>query len=269
MENGIVPAADNADRFAIARAFVDARDRRSALIRYPGRPPITLAEAYAVQDAALDMWDEPLGGWKVGRINAPLDARLGANRLAGPVPASAIIEASSNATMTIIDGGFAAGEAEFMVRLAPPSRDAALPNDDAETLRWIDSVRIGIEIAASPYPGINADGPCVTISDHGNNLGLVLGQEVGRESWRSLGDVEIESFIGSSLVGRANASAMLDGPLGAVRFLLANMAQRGIAWQPGWWISTGAVTGVHKLEPDQTYRAVFTGIGEVECRVEI
>lgn len=269
MGSGMAPVADGANRFAIAKAFVDARGSRSALDRYPGQPPSSLVDAYAVQDAALDMWSEPVGGWKVGRINPPLDARLGANRLAGPVPASRIIEAGKDAAMTIIDGGFAAGEAEFMVRLAPQSRNTALPTDDGETLEWIDGVRIGVEIAASPYPGINADGPCVTISDHGNNLGLVLGQDVARAVWSSLGDVEIQSFVGSTLVGRANASTMLDGPLGAVRFLLANLAQRGIAPQPGWWVSTGAVTGVHELKPGQTYRAVFAGIGEVACRVEI
>src|SRR5699024_7479977 len=107
------------------------------------------------------------------------------------------------------------------------------------------------------------------ISDHGNNLGLVLGAGVPRDRWSSLGAVEIESFIGDQTVARANARAMLDGPLGAVRFLLANLRGRRIAIQPGWWISTGAITGVHELRPGETFRAVFDGMGEVSCRVEI
>lgn len=271
MGSGTVLAADSADEIAIARAFVDARRARKALSRYPGRPPQTLADAYAIQDAALGLWGEPVGGWKVGRINAPLDRQLGADRLAGPVLARRIVEAEAgrDAVMQIIAGGFAAGEAELMIRLAPPPDDANLPSDDAATLQWIDAVRIGIEIAASPYPGINTDGPCVTISDHGNNLGLVLGESVPRSDWQALTDIEIESFVGAHRVGRASARTMLDGPLGAVRFLLGNLAARGIAPRAGWWISTGAVTGVHPLAPGETFRAVFHGIGELACRVEI
>lgn len=262
--------AHDAESQAIAKAFVEARRDRVALVTYPGRRPDDLASAYAVQDAALALWSERVGGWKVGRINAPLDDRLGSDRLAGPVAVERIVEAGSAVpVMTVIEGGFAAGEAEFMVRLAPPAADAPLPRDDRETLHWIDDIRIGIEIAASPYPGINADGPCVTISDHGNNLGLVLGDAVPRDAWSSLGGVRIESFVEGSLVARAYAREMLDGPLGAVRFLLANMRERAIAIQPGWWISTGAVTGVHELAPGETFRAVFDGIGEVSCRVEV
>lgn len=262
--------APDADSRAIAEAFVRARRNRIALAAYPGARPADLTSAYAIQDAALGLWSGRVGGWKVGRITPPLDARLGADRLAGPVAFERIVENGSTVpTMTVFEGGFAAGEAEFMVRLAPPELEAPLPRDDRETLGWIDAIRIGIEIAASPYPGINADGPCVTISDHGNNLGLVLGQAVPRQAWSSLGEVEIESFIEGRSVARASASTMLDGPLGAVRFLLANLRGRGIALERGWWISTGAVTGVHELRPGKTFRAAFDGVGELSCRVDV
>ncbi len=35
------------------------------------------------------------------------------------------------------------------------------------------------------------------------------------------------------------------------------MARRGIALQPGQWISSGAVTGVHDARPGQTVEARF------------
>lgn len=258
------------DRRAIARAFVDARRALSPLSVYPGEPPVTLAEAYAIQDAALGLWTDAVGGWKVGRINAPLDRVLGDNRLSGPVFASRIFEAGAGpAAMPVISGGFAAGEAEFMIRLGPDiGASAALPRTDEETLACIDEVRIGIEIAASPYAGINRDGPCVTISDHGNNQGLVLGAAVPADKWAKLTEIEIVSSIDGHEVGRASARGMLDGPLGAVRFLLTNLFQRRIEPQQGWWISSGAVTGVHEMAAGQTFRAEFDGLGGVACRVE-
>ena len=257
----------------IAEAFVQARSDWSVLPEYPGERPTDLASAYAIQDHALALWadkvgwNRAIGGWKVGRINAPTDGLLGADRLAGPIFADTIFEeAETQPAMPIFTGGFAAGEAEFMLRLAPPPHGKA-PTTDAETLEWIDAVRIGIEIASSPYPGINEDGACVTISDHGNNCGLVLGIPVAQDRWHDLGAITIETLIDGECVGRATAAAMLDGPLGAVRFLIANLAQRGIVPVAGWWISSGAVTGVHPVLAGQQVLARFDGVGEVGCLI--
>lgn len=252
----------------VAQAFVSARRDRRAMPTYPASLPADLREAYAIQDRSIAMWgDRSIGGWKVGRINAPDDARLGANRLSGPIFVDTIVFAAGGdgGEMATFPGGFAAAEGEFMLRLAP--QDRPLPQTDADTLAWVDAVRVGIEIASSPYPGINADGPCVTVSDHGNNAGLVLGADVPRAMWECLTDIEVASFVGGTCVGRKTAATMLDGPLGAVRFLLANLAARGIAVTPGTWVSSGAVTGVHEIAPGQTFRAEFAGVGAVECTI--
>ena len=264
VQDGIV--ADDTG-IIVAEAFVEARKTGRAIDSFPGERPQNLAEAYRVQDAALALWDREIGGWKVGRINAPDDSRLGSDRLAGPIFADTIVDGTrGEPEVPVFAGGFAAGEAEFLLRLRVP-QDRPLPRDDTETLDWIDEIRIGIEIASSPYAAINEDGPCVTISDHGNNAGLVLGPVIARESWSGLREIEVETLLGGEPVGRASAAAMLDGPLGAVRFLLRNLEGRGIPIRDGWWISSGAVTGVHNVAPGDRVSARFAGIGEVHCRI--
>ncbi len=250
-----------------ARAFVTARKAGRAIAVYPGDPPLGLAEANRVQDVAISLWQRAIGGWKVGRINPPDDERLGASRLAGPIFADTIVDGTAGERVVpVFADGFAAGEAEFVLRLRVPPQSQP-PHGDAETLDWIDEVRIGLEIASSPYAGINDDGACVTISDHGNNAGLVLGAPVARERWRDLGSIEVDTHVDGREVGRASAASMLDGPLGAVRFLLGNLHERGIAPQEGWWISSGAVTGVHGIRPGDRLSARFAGIGEVSCGI--
>lgn len=250
-----------------ARAFVKARRSGRAIADYPGPRPLDLAQAYRVQDAAITLWQREIGGWKVGRINPPEDRLLGANRLAGPIFADTIVDGSaSEPAMAVFADGFVAGEAEFLLRLHVPGGDER-PRDDSETLGWIDQVRIGIEIASSPYAGINKDGACVTASDQGNNAGLVLGGTVARERWGDLSTIEVETRIGERVVGSATAATMLDGPLGAVRFLLDNLSRRGIEPCSGWWISSGAVTGVHPVRPGDRLSARFEGIGEVACTI--
>lgn len=53
----------------------------------------------------------------------------------------------------------------------------------AETVTpLVSRVFVGVEIAGSPFAGINDHGPAVTASDFGNNAGLILGGEVA--DWR-------------------------------------------------------------------------------------
>ena len=257
---------DQAD--AVAAAFVAARRERRALPVYPGERPRDLAQAYAIQDRALTIDGRAVAGWKVGRINPPHDAALGANRLAGPIFADLVAwaDAATVPDMPVITGGFAAAEAEMMLHVAA-GWDGTVPADDAATRAIVDEVRLGLEIASSPYPGINADGPCVTVSDFGNNLGAVIG--VPLDGWRTLDlcAIPVRTAIAGALIGEATAATMLDGPFGAVRFLLANLKARGIPADGGLWVSTGAITGVHPVEPGQHVVAQFGGHGSVACRI--
>ena len=81
--------------------------------------------------------------------------------------------------------GFAAGEAEFLLRIGstPPAGKSEYSLD--ETADLIEAVHVGIEVASSPLGTINELGPIAVISDFGNNNGLVIGPEVN--DWRQSG----------------------------------------------------------------------------------
>jgi 2-keto-4-pentenoate hydratase len=252
----------------IAQAFVEARREAQGLSQYPGTIPATLAEAYAIQDHAIALKRVPVVGWKVGRINPPLDAHYGTNRLAGPIFADRVVQAGPDITMPVFAEGFAAAEAEFLLRIGtapdPWKRDFTL--DEAKAL--IGAVHVGIEVASSPYERINKDGPAVTVSDFGNNHGLVVGAEV--PGWRN-GDFlgwNIRLEIDGVLAGEARADQMLDGPFGAAAFLFTLAAARGITLAPGQWISSGAVTGVHEMRPGSRAIASFGDTLEVSCALD-
>jgi 2-keto-4-pentenoate hydratase len=253
---------------AIAAAFVNARRRAEALPDYPGRRPLDLVEAYRIQDHAIALDGREIVGWKVGRIHPPAADRLGANRLAGPIFAGTVREATDGGepVMPVFGDGFAAAEAELLLHVGPGARRAR-PMGDAATMALIDEVRLGIEVASSPYRGINADGAAVTASDFGNNAGLVLGAPL--TSWREMDlcAIKVRTEIDGVEAGAATAATMLDGPYGAVRFLLANLDQRGIDYSHGIWVSTGAITGVHPVRPGQRVVATFGSHGSVACRI--
>lgn len=256
--------ADNIAR--IARSFVAARRAGQALPDYPGTMPTALDDAYAVQDAAIGLTDAAIAGWKVGKIDPPVD---GVNRLTGPIFADQVVIASGAAkAMPVFAGGFAAAEAEFLLRIGTaPDRDkVSYTIDEARDL--IDAVHIGVEIASSPFAGINQNGPGVTISDFGNNNGLIVGD--GVPDWRGV-DLDhwpVRLLINGAEAGAATTATMLDGPFGAARFLFELMAARGIALAPGQWISTGAVTGVHPVAIGDHVEAIFDGRMAMECTIK-
>ena len=251
----------------IAAAFLAARRSAAGLSEYPGILPETLDDAYRVQDAAISAWGKPVIGWKIGRVLPPLDQRHGTDRLAGPIFVGEAAGDGSGPDMPVFGQGFAAAEAEFLLRIgrAPQSGKARFTLEEAADL--IDTVHVGIEIASSPLEPINRIGPPAVISDFGNNNGLVVGAEVA--DWRTSGfeSWEVETRIDGVPVGTGRATGFPNGALGAARFLFELMAHRGIALQPGQWISSGAVSGVHVARPGQTVEARFGDSLVVRCRL--
>lgn len=254
------------DSKAIAERFLAARRSGSGLAAYPGTFPATLEDAYLVQDEAIARWGKTVVGWKVGRIMPPLSERFGTDRLAGPIFVSERAgDVGALPRMPVFDAGFAAAEAEFLLRIAatPPAGKTSFSLDEAADL--VDTVHIGIEIASSPLGSINDLGPVAVISDFGNNNGLVVGAEI--VDWRASGFEawQVRTIIDGVEVGAGRASSFPDGAIGSARFLFELMARRGIALQPGQWISSGAVTGVHDVLPGQKVEARFGDANVVTC----
>ena len=246
------------DHNLIAGRFLDARRSASGLDTYPGAIPASLDEAYAIQDVAIARWARPVIGWKVGRVLPPLSERFGTDRLAGPIFAEQLAATGGEPVpMPVFADGFAAGESEFLLRIgeAPPAGKIAFTLE--ETADLIDVVHAGIEIASSPLGAINELGPIAVVSDFGNNNGLVVGPEI--PDWRTSGFEQwtVRTMIDGVEVGTGRASGFPDGAIGAARFLFELMARRGIALTPGQWVSSGAVTGVHRAYPGQTVDARF------------
>lgn len=258
-------AYDKTHTSPIARAFVEARRAGRVLSPYPGPMPATLAEAYEIQDEAIAAWPDRIAGWKLGRIKEPLDQQYGAGRLAGPIFSRNIWQAGAEPTrFPVIDGGFAAVEAEYVILLGAAAPDRGDWTAEA-VVPLIGRVFTGVEIAGSPYPGINQSGPAVTASDFGNNAGLILGDEI--TGWRDrLADLTCTVAIDGQIIGKGGAVDIPGGPLDSLAFLLNLLHQRGRRLEAGQLISTGAATGVHEIHIGQSAVADFGPDGRIACQ---
>lgn len=259
---------DDSESWEIARRLVRARLQATALPDYPGALPPSLDAGYASQDAAIAMWPTRVAGWKVGKIPDAWLARMGEERLVGPIFEDAVQQALSGeaAGFAVIAGGFAAVEAEFVFRLGADAPVGKTAWTDDEALALVDALLVGAELAGSPLPRINDLGPAVVVSDFGNNAGLILGPPV--PEWRRMlgtleQDLRCETAIDGEVVGSGRASDIAGGLVAALRFALARCARRGMPLRAGQLVSTGAATGIHDIRAGQQARVSFDGIGEI------
>ncbi len=249
-----------------AAQFTAARAAGRALSAYPGTPPATLEQAYAVQAAAIARWPQAPAGWKVARIAPAFAAQFPEERLIGPAfPANLHRPApGESASCPVFAGGFAAVEAEIVIVVAqdaPPAK-ADWTADDVAPL--VKSMHIGVEVASSPLATLNDLGPAAVISDFGNNWGVVVGAEIA--NWQALDQIAVETFIDGQSVGQGQVS-LRAGPLGALAFTLNKRARQGAPLKAGDVISTGMITGVHDIRPGQRSRHVFAGCGELAVQI--
>ena len=257
---------DNCDR--IATAFVAARRAGASIGTYPGEVPDDFATAYSIQERAIALDGRAIAGWKVGRVNSPLAETYGVTRLVGPIFDSHVHSATqSSIAMPVYAGGFAAVEAELLLRIdtLPGGDPAAL--DDAAIMGHVGTVHVGIEIASSPYAGINRDGPLVTASDFGNNAGLICGPELPDWRTRNLSNVSASVAIDGAEVGRADMRALPGGPIESVRFLLSHLATRSAPMPLPFWVSAGAISGVHPIDIGSIAVASFDDAQSITCQI--
>lgn len=250
-----------------AAALANARKAATGIATYPGDVPRDLAHAYDVQDRIITLMAKPIAGWKVGRINGAEAESFGINRLAGPIFSDFVFAAQPNevAQVPVYAEGFIAAEAEFMLRIGTAPDPAQSHFSLEEAAAHIDQICVGIEMASSPFSGINDHGAAVTASDLGNSKALVIGAPIAATEWPEYADWPVRLSVDGVQRGQASASGLPDGPMGAVRFLLEHLAARKIALHSGQWVSTGAITGVHQVQVGEQVRVDFGATYVVQC----
>jgi 2-keto-4-pentenoate hydratase len=256
--------ADFGSTESISTAFVDARRAGHVLDAFPGAYPTSMDEAYRIQDNAITLAASEVGGWKVGRVATELVDSYGAVRIGGPIFSNQIVHAANGEAVAMpVLSGFAAVEAEILLKIGEvPDGELTLASAPA----YVSEVRLGIEIASSPFPGINQHGPAVTASDFGNNFGLVVGPTIA--NWQDIDLLNAATCLQIDGVteGEGVLANMLDGPFGALVFINGMLRRRNLSLKVGDWISTGAITGVHTITAGCSATASFAEAYSVSCR---
>ncbi|WP_151638953.1 2-keto-4-pentenoate hydratase [Noviherbaspirillum aerium] len=253
----------------ISASFRQARLDGKALPAYPGGTvPADLESAYAIQDMSIGAWPDRVAGWKVAMIQPAWRETYPAERVIGPVFEKAVWHAAeAEVEIPVIDGGYAAVEAEFALRIGRTIPLEARFADPSELLPYVDGVHAAIELAGSPLASLSALGPGAVASDFGNNSGMVVGPALGMELLADPARGISETFVNGASVGSGGAMRVPGGPLAAVAFLAETLKKRGRTLNAGEWVSSGATTGIHPVKAGDHVLVTFGGQVRITARI--
>ncbi len=252
---------------ALAEEFVSARLKATALPDFPGALPPNLDAAYAVQDAAIDIFPDEVAGWKIGKMPPDLISVMGYKAISGPVFRKDVRYAAPGGTVEygMFVGGFAAVEAEYMFEIGEDAPAGKVTWSMADAIASVKRMVYGVEMAGSPLATINKIGPLCVVSDFGNNNGIIVGSEIPNWRERVLTELTCETFINGKSVGTGMAANVPGGPLESLRFVAEVSAKWGRPLKAGQFITTGAITGIHDVLPGEVARVEFKGFGAIQC----
>jgi 2-keto-4-pentenoate hydratase len=253
----------------VAERFVRARQNATALPEFPGEIPASMDEGYAIQEAAIGLWPDEIAGWKIGGIAPALHEKLGQKRLAGPVFSRSVVHVDGGGAELAypsFEGGCACFEAEFVLRIGTDADPGKLEWTPEEAASLVGALHIGVEMAGSPLPTINALGPTVVASDFGNNAGLIVGPEILNFREVGEGPADVKVTIDNEPIGEKHVPRILEAPLAALAFLAAHCAKRGRPLTAGLFITTGAITGVHDVPQGHHSLADFGAFGKIRIK---
>lgn len=220
-----------------------------------------LEEALAVQLRVLGRFEaegERLGGWKVGLTSGNARDRMGKDfRPFGYVLQSRIFPSGATTPVTKIMN--CAVEPELCLIVGSQLRGDAV--DVAEAKAAVRAVAPAFEINQRRV-GPDA-GQTLLLADGLAQWGIVVGPEALVRD--GLVGTMVEFYCDEQLVETKTPGATMDDPYLSLSRLCRLLHKYGLGLEPGQPVITGSFCH-HAVSRPGTYRAVFSGIGEVSLK---
>jgi 2-keto-4-pentenoate hydratase len=232
----------------------------------PSGAPLTLDDAYAIQEAFARKCGLAVTGYKIGCASRESQALVGAS---GPFAARifALTRLDSPAEVSIRDFFTVGVEAEFGFTMRDGLPPRATPYDRAEVAGAVAAVSPVIELCDTRLENWKTARIEEIIADNGFHGGLVVGTAVSE--WQSLdlaAHVVALSIDGAVRASGASAGSLGD-PLDGLVWIANELSRRGYGLGKDDIIATGTWTGLHFVREPAAVIADFGSLGRVEVRV--
>ncbi|RZU53685.1 2-keto-4-pentenoate hydratase [Krasilnikovia cinnamomea] len=250
----------DAERRTLAdRLYVAERDRAPVPPLVLRHPDLSAADAYEIQLHNVRRRGQAVVGHKVGLSSAAMQQMMGVDepdyghlladmRLSETAPADA---ARYCFPRVEIEVAFLLG-ADLPGHGCTESDVLAATEALAPAIELIDSRIVDWRISLAD-----------TIADNASSAGFVVG--AARVAPDKLDPRAIDAVLyrGDEPVAQGRSDAVLGNPATAVAWLARTVAGFGVRLRAGHLVLPGACARAVDVHPGETFRAVFTGLGEV------
>lgn len=245
-----------------AQALMTARSSGHPMTGFPdGTAPTSVAEAFAIQDAQLVAYGEPVEAWKVGPASDTF-----------PPTCAPIIASRVWKSPVTLEGNLRlrAVEAEVAFRLAEDLPADGGPYTPEQVRAAIATAMVAIEAVETRHAGWPVADPFHALADNQSNEALIIGPEVPLPDAATLGALSGTLELGSTSKP-ADRGFPGGDPFRLIAWLAGHLAERGPVLskrglKAGDIITTGSWNGVDFAEAGMTVRATFPGLGTAELR---
>lgn len=222
---------------------------------------LSIADAYAVQEAVLDLRlarGDSLSGAKLGLTSAAKQKQMGVNEpIYGWVLASTVAADGSVSTGELIHPRC---EPEIVFVLA---EDLAGPGVTAgDALDATEQIVGGIEVIDSRYEAFSFTLPDV-IADNTSAARVTVGADGIGPGEADLLRLRCTFEVDGTTTGTATGAALLGDPAGCVAMLANHVGGRGRKLEAGWFVMAGALTSAQPLAAGTTATARYSSLGSV------
>lgn len=252
----------------LAQQLVDAENRRST-IQKPSlaHPELTLHDAYAIQDAVLDLRllrGEQIAGAKVALTGTAIQQKLGATE-----PAFALF---TNAGARPGDESLALSQT--VAPCLEPEIAFVLKDDlkgpfvsEKDVVNATRGVCPAFEIVDTRYGAY--DFTLVDlVADSASFGGLVLGKTMVPASALDFSNIRLDVLKNGEPFAQATSAAVMGSPVASVAWLANKLLSLGRYLKAGDTILSGSFTPFLPISAGDTIEARFEGVGSVSLKVE-
>jgi 2-keto-4-pentenoate hydratase len=245
-------------------AILRARAHRERCAPPSEKTPLSMAEAYAVQDRVRDILvgrGEHVIGWKAG-----FTGKAAQELFQCPEPVSAFLLGSgvypNRAEVPMSRFVELVVEAEVALVM---KRDLAGPGiTPLRALGAVEGAVPALELVEFRYSGKPTGSDLVADGVYAN--GIVLGSSL--TDVRHL-DLALEGLVyehNGAVVATNTAAEVLGNPLNSLAWLANNLGARGLGLKAGQVVMTGSVSALVRPKPGDSVRATYTRLGSVAAR---
>lgn len=249
----------------LAEALWKARIDGEVVALEPAQAPASVAAAYEIQAAMIELAGLPQVGWKLGATTrVALELLALDEAFAGPLFAPHCHP--SGAEIALQPGRRPGLETEFLLGLGADLPPRAAPYAAEEVASAVAFVAPAFEVIGCRFAGGLAGNGLLVIADGGGNAAIVQGAPV--RDWRrfDLRRHEMRLHLNGTEAASGSSSALIFGdPIGALAWFASQPLLAGRGLRRGEIVMTGTCTGLLPLEPGVEAVADFGELGEVRA----